>query len=107
VRRISALGALLLNFPVASSCIKCNSVSIEHKYEAKMALRHLETQIMDQTRSADYRTITAKTNTRFEFFNNGEWVPAVHITETSFQVRRKAPQRRVVQRIETAAWEGV
>lgn len=72
-----------------------------------MSLRHLETQIMDQTRSADDKTITAKIKIRFEFLDNGEWVSAMHITEASVQFLRKAPPRRVVRRIETAAWEDV
>jgi hypothetical protein len=104
---IELLGSNHFKFPVDPSCIKCDSVNIEHKYEAKMSVRKLETQIINQTRSSDSKTVAAKIKTRFEFFYNGELIPAVHITEVSIRVRPSTPQHRVIKKIENAAWEDV
>jgi len=72
-----------------------------------MPVRKLKTKIINQTRSADNRTVAAKVKTRFEFFDNGEWVPAMHITDATIRVRPQAPQPRVVRKIENTAWEDV
>lgn len=69
---------------------------------------HLEdVRILQNTRSSDGKSITAITETHFQFLYSGQWMATVLKSEVVVQVHPKAPEQKILRKLKAAAWADV
>ena len=69
---------------------------------------HLEdVRILQNTRSSDGKSITAITETRFQFLYSEQWIATVLKSEVVVQVHPRAPEQKILRKLKAAAWADV
>ena len=69
---------------------------------------HLQdVQILRNIRSSDGKSVSAVTETHFEFLYNGQWMATSLKSEIVLHVRPEAPEHNILKKLRAAAWADV